>query len=378
MIDKLRSNVVHIITSLNNGGAEAVLYRLVTYDTSNLHTVICLMDMGKYGPMLEKKGIRVICLNIPRGKVSISALLKLWRTLKKLKPDVVQTWMYHVNLAGGVIAKLTGAKRVFWGIHHTNLDPKQTAKSTVLVAKICAQLSSFVPYKIICCAEKAVQVHSELGYNKGKMIVIGNGYQLDQFIPNAETRLQIRNELSLGKDPVLGMVGRFNALKNHKNLLDALGLLKRKGNEFKCLLIGPNMNEENTQITEWIENNNLTENVILLGPRSDIPAVMNALDIHVLSSRSEAFPNVIAEAMACGTPCITTDVGDASVIVADTGWVVPPENFEALALAMEQALNEHVNQPNNWQARKLACRKTIEENFSIEEMVKKYTKAWEI
>lgn len=368
--------VTHIITGLDNGGAEAVLYRLIIHDSENRHTVISLMDMGKYGPMLEEKGVEVFCLNMPKSRITISGLLKLWRTLKKLQPDIVQTWMYHADLVGGFVSWLAGVKNIFWNIRHTNLTPGESSRITILIAKACAYLSSLIPKKIICCAEKSLDVHSALGYKKDKMIAIGNGYQLDRFSPDATARFKLRNELDIDNTMVFGMVGRFDILKDHKNLLDSLGILKSKGVDFKCLLVGTNMNPENSQIVEWLKKSNLEKNILLLDQRSDIPAVMNALDIHVLSSRSEAFPNVVAEAMACGTPCITTDVGDAALIVGDTGWVAPPQDPQALADFFETAITEMRLNPTRWQGRKTACRKRIENEFSMEKMVSKYHSTW--
>lgn len=369
-------HIVHIITGLNNGGAEAVLYRLVTNDTKHKHVVVSLMGMGKYGPMLEEKGIEVVCLNMPQGKLTLGGVLTLWKTLRKHKPNVVQTWMYHADLVGGVIAKLAGIKQINWGIHHTDLVPGESSKATIFIAKLCAKLSNFIPSKIVCCAQRSAEVHSALGYNQSKMVVIGNGYELAKYVPNVELTKQLIDELSLPNFPVLGMVGRFDPLKNHENLLQALGLLKNKGYEFSCLLIGPNMDSNNQALGQWITDNMLSENVILLGQRPDIPAIMNTLDVHLLSSVSEAFPNVLAEAMACGTPCVTTNVGDAAVIVDNTGWVVPPKNPIALAEGIEEALLEMQNQPQTWQERQHNCRKHIEENFSIEIMIYKYHDVW--
>ena len=119
----------------------------------------------------------------------------------------------------------------------------------------------------------------------------------------------------------------------------------------------------------------LTSNVMLLGPRDDIPLIMNILDTHVLSSLGEAFPNVIAEAMACATPCITTDVGDASKIVGDTGWVVPSQDHCSLAQSIIEALTQ-VNDNYNWDLRKTASRKRIAEHYTTDKMVSDYYKVW--
>lgn len=370
--------VTHIITSLNNGGAQAVLYRLCTNDTGATHTVISLMDMGKYGPMLEKAGITVHCLNMPQGKVTLSGLRKLYTLLKKRKHDAVQTWMYHADLIGGVIAKLAGVKKVFWGIHHSNLEPDKSKRSTIAIAKLCARLSKRVPMGIVCCADEALAVHAAIGYDKSKMTVIYNGYRLDQFNINSDSGNAVKQELNIAHAPlVLGLVGRFDPQKDHANLLNALALLKEKNKDFACLLVGADINRDNMELYGQIKRLGLLEHVRLLDQRSDIPAVMNALDVHVLSSTTEGFPNVVAEAMACGTPCVTTDVGDAALIVGDTGWVVPPSNSEQLFEAITKALNEKQSNADAWNARQQAARQRIEENFSIETMVGKYHRVWD-
>lgn len=371
--------VAHIITGLNNGGAEAVLYRLCTNDTSATHTVISLMDMGKYGPMLEKAGVTVHCLNMPQGRVTLNGLRKLYTLLKKGKPDAVQTWMYHADLIGGVIAKLAGVKKIFWGIHHSNLEPDKSKRSTIVIAKLCARLSKRVPTGIVCCADEALAVHAAIGYDKSKMTVIYNGYRLDQFNINTEAGNAVKQELDIAHVPfVLGLVGRFNPQKDHANLLNALALLKEKHKAFACLLVGADINPDNTELYGQIKRLGLLGQVRLLDQRSDIPAVMNALDVHVLSSTTEGFPNVVAEAMACGAPCVTTNVGDAALIVGETGWVVPRSNSEQLFEAITKALNEKQTNADAWNARQQAARQRIEDNFSIETMVGKYHRVWDI
>lgn len=329
-------HVAHIITGLNDGGAEAVLYRLCTHDEQDRHTVVSLMDEGKYGPVLRKAGIDVHCLHLPRGRLRPAAPWRLWRLLRALDPDVVQTWMYHADLIGGLAARLAGQRAIVWGIHHTTLEPGKSSRATIAIAHVLARLSRRVPCRIAVCAQRAVAVHGELGYDTGRMVVIPNGYDLARFAPDAAARARLRAQWQVPEGvPLLGMVGRFDPLKDHANLIRALGLLKGRGIDVACVLVGTGVDAGNTALRQQIEDAGLSAQVRLLGRRDDVPAVMNALDLHVLPSAGEAFPNVLAEAMACGTPCVTTDVGDAALIVGDTGWVVPPRNPGALAAALE-------------------------------------------
>lgn len=227
----------------------------------------------------------------------------------------------------------------------------------------------------MCCAHKAVEVHAELGYQRNKMVVIANGYELDKFTPNSQLALDTRNALMLNENVVLlGMVGRYDPLKDHTNLLAALSQLKHQF-DFKCLLVGKDLSATNNELISEIEKQGLQSHIVLLEQRNDIPAIMNALDLHILSSSSEAFPNVIAEAMACGTPCVSTDVGDAALIVGEAGWVVPAQDSRQLASAITQALT--LKQDSlQWLELQNQARNRILEHFSIETMINKYHDVW--
>lgn len=371
----MSSSILHIITGLNNGGAEAVLYRLCAHDLADRHHVVSLMDGGKYGPMLEALGVPVTCLAMPRGRVTASGLWRLWHLLRSQRPDVVQTWMYHANLLGGLAAWLAGSRNIVWGIHHTDLDDDGASRSTRLVVRLGAWVSRWMPRRIICCAEKARGVHVAEGYDPRRINVVTNGYDLSVFRPDPGAGRSVRAELGIGDQAVIGFVARHDPQKDHDNLLRALKVLHEKGLHPLCLLVGPNMDQGNQTLVSRIESLGLAAQVRLLGPRNDIPAVMNALDLHVMSSAfGEAFPNVLAEAMACGTPCVSTDVGDAAAIVGNTGWIVSPRHPEALADAIAAALD--LRGTADWAERKTAARERVANRFSIERMVDNYRSIW--
>ncbi|MGO4478343.1 glycosyltransferase family 4 protein [Massilia sp. 2TAF26] len=367
--------ILHVITGLGNGGAEAVLYRLCLSDKQNSHIVISLMDLGYYGSKLLAANVDVHALDMPRGRVTMRGLAKLWNLIRTARPDVVQTWMYHADLLGGLAARLAGVKSVVWGIHHTVLEPGKSKSETIMIARLLARLSHFIPRQITACAEKSVVVHAALGYKAEKMVVVPNGYDLQNFMYDEQQRAALRTSWNVDKSvPLLGMVSRYDPQKDHANLIKALAELKKSGQRFCCLLVGSGMVAENAELSERIAHAGLQSEIMLLGPRHDIPAVMSALDLHVLSSSAEAFPNVLAEAMACGTPCVTTDVGDAALIVGDTGWVTPPNNAAALAKSMGLALA--ARQTGDWDDRKRRARQRVEQNFSLDRMVAGYQGVW--
>ncbi|MFH0784038.1 MAG: glycosyltransferase [Pseudomonadota bacterium] len=371
--------ILHLITGLNNGGAEAVLFRLCTVPQDGFeHFVVSMIDLGVYGNRMLQAGIQVFTLQMKRGRISAKGILAFHSVLRLVHPDVIQTWMYHADLFGGVVAKITGSTPVVWGIHNSSLDKTNTSLRTRLVARCCAVISPIIPNAIVSCSETAACIHQTLGYVKTKICVVPNGYDLSQFIPDNGLRQRVRTEFNINQqEKLIGMVARWDPQKDHGNLFSALARLCNRNIKFTCLLTGPGMSSSNIELSAAILKYNLSSYIRLTGPRQDIPAIMNALDLHVLSSSyGEAFPNVVAEAMACGTPCVVTRVGDTSLIVGETGWLVPPRDSDALAHALQQALIAS-NDSNSWPKRQTECRNRIEERFRLDQMVRSYQRTWE-
>ena len=374
--DPERYHVLHIVTGLGDGGAEAVLSRLCGTNGRFVHSVVSLMGEGKYGPVLKKMGVPVYVLDMPRGRISMRGVASLYRLIASVRPDVVQTWMYHADFVGGVVARISGVRAVCWNLRHSTMEQDYVKKSSRLVLKACALLSRFVPAVIVCCANKALEVHVGAGYDRGRMMVIVNGCDTRRFCPDGLVRDKLRREFGIPSTEVLlGFVARYNPDKDHGTLLAALSRLKAGALFFRCALIGVGMSMENAALVELIRSNELQDRILLLGQREDIPAVMNVLDVHVMSSVSESFPNVLAEAMACGTPCVATDVGDAAEIVGNTGWVVPTSDAAALADAIGEAIAAARTQPS-WDQRCAKARFRIETAFSLDQMATAYQQVW--
>lgn len=369
--------VLHVITGLGDGGAEGVLSRLVLGSTRAQHVVVSLIDDGKYGQILRNQGIRVYTLGMSPNRPNPIKFLRLIRWIRIENPDVVQTWMYHADLMGGLAARIGGCKRVFWGIRHSSLEPGPTKNTTILIARLCAKLSRWLPEKVICCAKKAASVHEGIGYDASKLIVIQNGFDLSRFYPDEPIGKRVRREFGVASDEFLiGMVGRYDPLKNHHGLIDALALLREEGREFQCVLVGRGVSPNNTELARHIDASGLTGQVTLAGSRNDIPAIMNALDLHVLASLGEGFPNVVAEAMACGTPCAVTDVGDARMIVGTDALCCEPGNTRNLAQLISSLIEKKRGDQGAWRELETYSRDQIQRNFTVDQMICRYEACW--
>jgi glycosyltransferase involved in cell wall biosynthesis len=368
--------ILHVITSLAQGGAEAVLFRLIVASTPALeHVVLSMRGDAYFVPKLRAGGIEVHTLNMPRGRLSLGGLLRMRRLMIDVHPDVVQTWMYHADLVGGLIARCAGVP-VVWGVRNSNLDADRSSVSTRVVARACGLISSWLPEAIVCCSEKAARIHQVIGYCAAKFTIIPNGVDLTRFAPDAAMRMRTRTAWGIQPDQtLLGMVARWDPQKDHDTLLHALAHLAIRGVIFRFVLVGSGMSRDNAELFGNIDRLGLRDRMILAGLHEDIPAVMNAIDLHVLSSAyGEAFPNVVAEAMACGTPSVVTDVGDSAQIVGTTGWVVPPKNAEALAQGIQEALI--VLGARGRKVLGQAGRTRIEERFGLKKMVEAYLALW--
>lgn len=334
--------IVFISTTLTTGGAEMMLLKLLQHlDRSSFKPyVVSLRTIGEVGPHIQALGIPVVALGMTPVLPNPLALFKLIRYLRILKPDVVQTWMYHADLFGGIAARLSGCANVVWGLRNSNLDARLTKRATLLVVRACAAVSSWLPSRIITCSNRAMAVHVAVGYRADKMNVIPNGFDLGRFQPDVQAPQSLRKELGLAIDtPLVGLMARYDPQKNHAGFVEAAGIVHKKFPSLHFVLAGGAVDVGNTALTEAIETHGLAKHMHLLGRRDDMPRLMAALDILVSSSFGEAFPNVLGEAMACGVPCVVTDVGDSAEIVGNTGRVVQTGDMKGLAMQIIELLH---------------------------------------
>lgn len=368
---KLNYKIIHLITGLNTGGAEMMLYKLLSRINHNKFDiyVISLMDVGPIGKKIKELGIPVMGLGMKRGVPNPYFLFKLTKVLRSKKPHILQTWMYHSDLIGFLAGRIAGIKRIVWNIRHSNLDPCSNKHLTLKIAQMCAILSRFVN-KIICCSESSFKAHNKIGYMSEKMVVIPNGFDLDKFSPNDSAKSSLRAMLSIPKSHfIVGMVARWDPLKDHYTFIRAAKFVINSLPNVHFVLCGDLITQKNEKLLSWIKEQELEDHFHLLGRRDDIERIMPAFDLLVSSSKGEAFPNVLGEAMACEVPCVVTDVGDSAFIVGNTGYVVPPDEPELLAKDIIKFLNL-----SNGEKGRLGnqARNRVEENFSLDSIVRMY------
>ena len=370
-------HVTHVITDLGDGGAQRSLFTLCENENRCSHSVISLRGMGKYGGQLEEIGIEVHCLNFPKGKITFKGVHQLVKLLSDHQIDVVQCWMYHANILASIAMLFKRPKNLCWGIRHTDLRTGGTPLLTKVVAKIGAHLSYFSPVHIVCCAETAREVHADFGYCKEKMVVVANGYDLEKFSPSASKGKSFKAKHDLDTEmPLIGFAARLNPQKDHTTLLQAIAYLKSNGTRVLCVLAGTGLEPVTSPLLQSIRKLDLVNDIKLIGPVSDVSAFMNAIDVHVMSSSfGEAFPNVLSEAMACGTPCVATNVGDAALIIGKAGSIVPPKQPVQLAEAIASLLVYKAN-TTKWEALQSKARRHIEENFSIQQFCDGHYMTW--
>jgi glycosyltransferase involved in cell wall biosynthesis len=368
--------VVHIITGLEEGGAESLLYNLVITDMKNEHIVISLQNLDKYGSKLKEKSVVVFSMGMEINFSLIFKIFNLIKNIKKLKPSVIQTWMYHANLIGGFASMICGVDKLFWSLHHHKLSNNEKFW-TKISCYLGGKLSSFIPNKIVSVSDRCTEHHISIGYCSKKLVLISNGINTNLF--NIEPRVNNKyiNTLNPSSDLILiGMAARYNVSKDFKSLIKSISIVQKEFQNFNCIAVGPNVTRNNKELMNIVMKNNVSNYFIPLGPQDDLSSFYNAIDINILSSNSESFGLVLAEAMACGTPCISSDVGEARKIIGNTGWIVPKNSYEILAKKIKYAIISKKQNHNSWLIRKDNCRKRIIKHYSLNNMINKYINIW--
>jgi len=368
--------ITYIITDLDTGGAEMMLYKLLgSLQNEKVESlVISLMGRGKITGRIEALGIKVEVLNLNQGeKPSWKTIKKLRKLMKDFDPDIVQSWMYHGNIAATMAVFLCSPfckkPKLFWNIRQTLYDLNNEKFQTRWLI-ILSRWLSFLPKGIIYNSVVSMQQHDEIGFSNRKAHMIPNGFDLQKFKPSQQYHHQLHEELGVSDNVLLiGHISRLHPMKDHATLLRSIDRVvddlsnSSDKQEVLFLLIGYN-------VTSDLSSNPA---IRFLGERTDIQKIMPALDIVVSSSAwGEGFPNVIGEAMASEVPCVVTDVGDSAYIVGKYGRVCPVGDNQCIANSLLQLIQ------NPEERKKLGkrARKRIEEKYSMDKIQKEYLNEW--
>lgn len=368
--------VLHCITDLSPDGAQRTLLRLInSLEGRGFESrVVCLAGGGSLSSQFESAGFSVIELGMCRGIPSLAGLVKLRNIIKEWQPHLVQGWMYHGNLAAMIAAKMSGiAVPVLWNVRRCLYDISRDRFGTRMTIRAGAKLSPWVS-RIVYCVELAASQHEEVGFAPHCRIVIPNGVDMTKFKHIDRARASLRRELGLPEDRLLvGGVGRYHPQKDFEGFLQAAAAVVWGGGDAHFVLAGRGVSPGNQKLTALVSELGISRCVHLLGERHDIPAIMSGLDLFVSSSRNEGFSNVLVEAMACGLPCVATDVGAAREVLCGVGRLVPPEEPLALGVAIAEMLSLGAEGRGTIGLR---ARTRVWQRYSFERMVERYAQLY--
>jgi glycosyltransferase involved in cell wall biosynthesis len=365
--------VCHIIINLaSRGGAECMLVRQLLADTESAHNkmLLVLRHSGVWGDDLLAAGVTVHELKTDSILAAPRAFFQLIKFIKSFQPDIVQTWMYHADFLGSLAARMAGYKNIVWSMHRTSLSLSDSKITTIILMKLCALMSYWIPKKIIHVANAGRLAHIEAGYNADRIVVIPNGFDFSVLTATDSQRKAFRDECKFSeKDLVIGCLARFHPAKGHDNFINAAAIVVKNRPDVKFMIAGSDCDAKNIKLNGWIKEHYLQDSFVLLGERHDVAACLSSMDIFCMPSLTEAFPIALGEAMAMGLPCVATNVGDTAILVGDTAILVPAQDAQALAQGLLDVINLSEKQRHQMGLR---SKERVVAEFSIDTTCKRY------
>jgi len=367
--------VLHVITGLNQGGAETALLRLMAHEDKARFSseVFSLIGDGAVARRMREQGLRTLNCG-PRRGIGVS-LLSLIAHCRRARPDIVQGWMYHGNLAATLAASTARIPVHGWNMRCCPSERLEEKLGTRAAVSLGAKLSG-LPAWIIHNSHRGAAQHLQRGYDPSSARVIPNGFDCDALRPDTSLRAILRNKFGLPETAlVVGTLARYHAQKDYPGFIRAAGKIASSFADVHFVAMGTNVEWSNSALRKQIEGLGLRSRFHLLGEVGEGGRCAIMFDVNVLASAfGEAFPNVVAEGMACGVPCVATDVGDTSWIIGDTGRVVPPSDWNALADGVCDVLSRT---PDERQHLGAVARARVLSEFSMSKNIAAYAKIFE-
>jgi glycosyltransferase involved in cell wall biosynthesis len=362
--------VLFLIPTLELGGAQRQLVELIKgLDKTRFGvTLVTFLDGGGMRSEIEgKSGVKVLSLE-KRGKRGILPFLfRLWRVAREVRPQIIYGYMSLASEFCLLIGWLVRTK-VVWSLRASNVDYAQYNWALGCTFRAGAWLSRLADL-VIVNSVAGKQYHLDHGYDSRNMVVISNGIDTEYYRPDLEARHSTRKKWSISEhETVIGLVGRVDIMKGHPTFLRAAAELAKESPNVKFVCVGYGPESYMSELRIMGDKLGLRDRLIWAGSSNCMVAIYNALDFLTSTSIGEGFSNVIGEAMACGVPCVVTDVGDSALIVGETGSIVPPNAPSVVA----KAWRDWLSMPKETlSARRLQARSRIESNFSLRAMVTK-------
>lgn len=367
-----RKRILHVITGLSTGGAERALYNVLAGGLAAQYqsAVMSLSNTGTVGERIRALSLPVYALGIRGGVPHPSVLLRFRALVREFQPDVIQGWMYHGNLAASSAGMLApGRPSVAWNVRHSLYgleDEKRLTRWIIRTGRVFSSRADAILYNSRISREQ----HEAFGFATGWGRVIPNGFDLDRLGPDNAVAAKVRREFGIPASAVVvGHVARLHPMKDHASFLRAAVKVAGTFPDVHFLLVGRGVDLENPALSGIVPDA-LVGRFVFPGERTDVTDLMRGMDLLCTSSAwGEAFPNVLGEAMACGVPCVTTDVGDSADIVGEAGLVVPPRDTDRLTEAVEVMLRMSVEERV---AMGRTARTRMEQSFGLESVVQQY------
>jgi glycosyltransferase involved in cell wall biosynthesis len=372
------NRIALLVRSLTYGGAETQVTILANGLARSGHAVSVLVFYPN-GPLRKRLSpdVTVRCLE-KRGRWDVIGLPRsLFRVLDEEQPDVLYAFLPVANLLACLTRLRSSKLKVTWGVRASDVDLACYDWLSRLTYRLERRFSH-CPNLIIANSEAGRRYAVSRGFpDNDRFVVIPNGIDLEHFRPDASLREAVRAEWEVQPhETLVGIIARLDPMKDHPSFLEAAAKLAHRERGVRFVSVGAGPADYAAVLREQARGLGLDEKMIWAGPRGDLSAVYNALDLLVSSSAfGEGFSNVLGEAMACGVPCVATDVGDAREILGDSVAVIPPRNPEALVAGIVASLERLRLEGASLGA---GLRQRIAENFSVGILVERTKVALEM
>lgn len=360
--------IMHIITGLEQGGAENTLYNLLKHlNYSNKFLVVSLTNNVFLKSKFEDLGIKVIVLNMNSN--FIIGFYKLIKTYINFKPILIQSWLHHSDFIATLLSIITRNKNIIWTVRCAELNKKFISTKNIYLVKLLSFLS-FKPKYIIFNSYKSYNEHIKIGYQPKYYEIIHNGFNSKEFKYDINYKEKFKKKYSIEDNKLLiGFISRYHPIKGFEEYIKFANKLNSLKKNLYFVVAGRGY-ADNYFVNTILKKYNIP-NILFVGNIKNISNFYPALDCIFLTSKSESFPNVIPEAMLSEVFCVSNNVGDVKKIIKDYGYITT-NNFENDTLEIVKILNNKLKMKDLT----VKGRNHIISNFNLNDCINKYSKIY--